>query len=97
MNPTRAVMWMFGVVVLLAGAYLLYFEADLNRWVSIGVLGAGFLIFIGLAVMTFAGSSPNDPTNPTVIAAQQPAQAGTPVVIDQHTTNVRRDDGHRQR
>lgn len=54
MNPTRTVIWMVGLVAILAGAYLLYFEANLDRWVSIGILGAGLLLFIGLAVMTFA-------------------------------------------
>ena len=56
MNPTRTVIWMVGLVAILAGAYLLYFEANLARWVSIGILGAGLLVFIGLAVMTFASS-----------------------------------------
>lgn len=61
MNPTRMVIWMVGLVAILAGAYLLYFEANLDRWVSIGILGAGLLVFIGLAVMTFASGAPSEP------------------------------------
>ncbi len=58
MNATRTVMWMVGLVAILGGAALLYFEAGLDRWVSIGIVGAGLLIFVGLAVMTFANTSP---------------------------------------
>lgn len=59
-------MWMVGLVAILAGAYLLYFEAGLDRWVSIGILGAGLLLFVGLAVMTFASSAPSEPTTRVV-------------------------------
>jgi hypothetical protein len=62
MNATRSVMWMVGLVAILAGAYLLYFEAGLDRWVSIGILGAGLLLFVGLAVMTFASGAPSEPS-----------------------------------
>jgi hypothetical protein len=60
MNATRAILWVLGIVFVLGGAYMLYFQAGLNRWVSIGVLTAGFLLFIGLAVMGFAGGAPAD-------------------------------------
>jgi hypothetical protein len=60
MNATRAILWVLGIVFVLGGAYMLYFQAGLNRWVSIGVLTAGFLLFIGLAVMGFAGRAPTD-------------------------------------
>lgn len=66
MNPTRTVIWMVGLVAILAGAYLLYFEANLDRWVSLGILGAGLLVFAGLAVMTFASGQPEAPTAPRV-------------------------------
>lgn len=62
MNATRAILWVLGVVFVLGGAYMLYFQAGLNRWVSIGILTAGFLLFIGLAVMGFAGSAPSERT-----------------------------------
>ncbi|HUR61801.1 MAG TPA: hypothetical protein VM286_05490 [Candidatus Thermoplasmatota archaeon] len=60
MNATRAILWVLGVLFVLGGAYMLYFQAGLNRWVSIGILTAGFLLFIGLAVMGFAGRAPSD-------------------------------------
>lgn len=50
-----------GVVIVLFGAYLLYFEADLNRWISIGLLTAGILLFVGVCVMMFAGGARSDP------------------------------------
>ena len=79
-------MWMFGVVLILAGAYLLYFEAGLSRWVSIGVLTAGFLLFIGLAVMSYAATSP--PDTPAV----QARGADRNIVVDNRATTVKRDD-----
>jgi hypothetical protein len=60
MNATRTILWVLGIVFVLGGAYMLYFQAGLNRWVSIGVLTAGFLLFIGLAVMGFAGNAPTE-------------------------------------
>jgi len=70
MNPTRTVIWMVGLVAILAGAYLLYFEANLERWVSIGILGAGLLVFIGLAVMTFA-SGQSDASPPAQVTREE--------------------------
>jgi hypothetical protein len=90
MNATRAVIWMVGLVAILAGAYLLYFEAGLDRWVSIGILGAGILVFVGLAVMTFAGSAPTDPA-PRVIREEGPER----VVERRPRTVVEREDRRR--
>lgn len=61
MNATRGIVMSVGIAIVLVGAYLLYFEADLNRWVSIGILTAGILLFIGVAVMAFAGGGRSDP------------------------------------
>lgn len=61
MNATRSVMWMVGVLFILGGALLLFFDLGLDRWISMGVLIAGLLLFVGLAVMGFAGGAPNDP------------------------------------
>ena len=72
MNATRTVMWLVGLVAILAGAYLLYFEAGLDRWVSLGIVGAGVLIFVGLAVMTFAGGA-RDTAPDTRVVREQPA------------------------
>ncbi|MCA1811725.1 MAG: hypothetical protein LC623_06905 [Halobacteriales archaeon] len=60
MNATRAILWVLGIVFVLGGAYMLYFETGLSRWFSIGVLTAGFLLFIGLAVLGFANRAPSD-------------------------------------
>ncbi|MEA3136402.1 MAG: hypothetical protein QOJ26_1073 [Thermoplasmata archaeon] len=86
-----------GLVVILAGAYLLYFEAGFDRWISIGVLGAGLLLFVGLAVMSFAGGAPTDPS-PTraredrtivVQGAAAPAPAPTTVNVDNDSRRQR--------
>lgn len=81
MNPTRAVIWMLGLVAILAGAYLLYFEAGLDRWVSIGLLGAGLLVFVGLAVMTFANSAPRDPS-PQVVREETVVERAPRTVVE---------------
>lgn len=60
MDATRPLMWLLGILFVLGGSYLLYFEAGLSRWFSLGVLTAGFLLFIGLAVMAFFGSGKGD-------------------------------------
>ena len=88
MNATRAVIWMLGLVAILAGAYMLYFEAGLDRWVSIGILGAGLLLFIGLAVMTFANSAPTDPS-PRVVRGEETVVERAPRTV------VERDDHRR--
>lgn len=87
MNATRSVMWMVGLVAILAGAYLLYFEAGLERWVSLGIVGAGLLVFVGLAVMTFSQTAPNDPS-PRTIEREGPER----VVERAPRTVVERDD-----
>ncbi|MEA3204347.1 MAG: hypothetical protein QOI63_2029 [Thermoplasmata archaeon] len=74
MNATRAILWVLGIVFVLGGAYMLYFQAGLNRWVSIGVLTAGFLLFIGLAVMGFAGQAPSD--TPAVVEDREVVREG---------------------
>lgn len=61
MNVARGIIMLGGIVVVLAGAYLLYFEADLSRWVSIGILTAGILVFVGMSIMAFAGGARTDP------------------------------------
>lgn len=60
MNATRAILMSAGIVIVLVGAYLLYFEANLDRWISIGILTAGILLFVGMCVMAFAGGARSD-------------------------------------
>lgn len=91
MNATRSVLWMIGLVAIIAGAYLLYFEAGLDRWVSIGILGAGILVFVGLAAMTFASGAPNDP----VVTAAPARQEATVVERAPRHVVERQDRGSR--
>lgn len=81
MNATRTVIWMVGLVAILAGAYLLYFEANLDRWVSLGILGAGVLVFIGVAVMTFAGSAASEPAPRVVHEEHVVERTPAPVTV----------------
>jgi hypothetical protein len=76
---------MLGIVFILGGAYMLYFEAGLSRWVSIGVLISGFLLFIGLAVMSFASSAPNDTPSGVVKESRD-------MVVDRRPTYIEGDD-----
>lgn len=58
MNPLRPILWGLGLLLFVVGAYMLYFEAGLSRWISIGVLTAGLVLVAGLIVMSFASSTP---------------------------------------
>lgn len=59
MNVTRSILLGLGLLLAVVGIYMLFFEAGLNRWVSVGVLTAGILVFIGLVVVGFASSAPD--------------------------------------
>lgn len=91
MNATRAAFWTLGIAFVLGGIYMLYFEAGLDRWVSFGVLMAGFLVFIGLAVMGFSGSRG---TRVVEASYREPAAARTmviesePEVVDRRVMNT---------
>ncbi|MBW3584100.1 MAG: hypothetical protein KY455_13495 [Euryarchaeota archaeon] len=63
MNPIRLTLLAIGVALVLIGAFLFYFAADLDQWIPISVMTAGALIFVGLIVMGFAGSAATDRTN----------------------------------
>lgn len=60
MNPLRMVIMGIGLAALIFGVYLFFFEAGLDQWISIGILTAGVIIFIGLLVMGFASGAPRD-------------------------------------
>lgn len=79
MNTTRAILMSVGVVTVLVGAYLLYFEANLDRWVSIGIVTAGILLFIGVCVMMFAGGAKTDPVAPQNTRGSTVVQDNRPV------------------
>jgi len=81
MNMMRTILMLGGTLIVLAGAYLLYFEADLNRWLSIGILTAGILVFVGVSIMAFAGGA----------RADAPAAERTRVIQDNREVAPRRD------
>lgn len=60
MNTNRLVMWLLGIGLIIGGVYLFYFEANLARWFSVSILGAGVLLFLGLIVLMFAGGRGDD-------------------------------------
>lgn len=63
MNPIRLTLLAIGVALVLIGAFLFYYAADLDQWIPISVMTAGALIFVGLIVMGFAGSAAVDRSN----------------------------------
>lgn len=60
MSPTRTIIWIVGVLMLVGGAAILFFETGLAAWVPATIAGAGLLIIIGLLVLTFATQAPSD-------------------------------------
>lgn len=60
MHPVRGIVLVIGIAVFIFGVYLLFFEAGLDRWISIGILTAGIVIFLGIILMGFAGGAPED-------------------------------------
>ncbi|MHB8605388.1 MAG: hypothetical protein ACYDCK_09040 [Thermoplasmatota archaeon] len=83
-SPTRALLWFVGVAVVIVGIWMLFFQTDLQRWIPMTVLTAGVIIFVGVAVMTFADRSPT--TSETVIEEPAPARR---VVREEETTRRR--------
>jgi multisubunit Na+/H+ antiporter MnhC subunit len=82
MNASRSITLFLGLAFLLAGAYLLYFEANLSRWVSVGILSAGVLLFIGLAVMSYASSAPVEPVRSNTVIQHDTVEKGPTTVIE---------------
>ena len=89
MNSTRGLFWAAGVIIISAGAYMLYFEAGLSRWVSLGVVTAGILLFVGLAVMSLASSAPQEPVAEKVRPQEQTT------IVNRHPTHVEVDERRR--
>jgi hypothetical protein len=85
-------MWMLGIVVILAGVFLLYFEAGLSRWVSLGIVGAGVLLFVGMAIMAFASGAPSDPSPTPANPGAANASTERGLVVDRRPTYVEGDD-----
>jgi hypothetical protein len=60
MNAARMVVFILGIALVILGAWMLFFQAGLNKWVPIGVAGAGLLILIGLMVVGFSEEVPEE-------------------------------------
>ncbi len=56
----RAILYFLGVILVIAALAMFFFQTGLDRWVPVGLLAAGVLLIIGLAVMSFADSAPED-------------------------------------
>lgn len=60
MSPTRTIIWVVGVLMIIAGGSILFFETGLSNWIPATIAGAGLLLIVGLIVLTFATSAPAD-------------------------------------
>ena len=56
----RAILYFLGVILVVAALAMFFFQTGLDRWVPVGLLAAGVLLIIGLAVMSFADNAPED-------------------------------------
>ena len=56
----RAILYFLGIILVIAALAIFFFETGLDRWVPVSLLAAGVLLIIGLAVMSFADSAPED-------------------------------------
>ena len=50
-NVSGLILWFVGLVIILAGVWVLFTQTDLNRYVPLGVVVALLLLIIGIAVM----------------------------------------------
>ena len=60
MSAGRGIMYLLGIILVVAALAMFFFESGLNRWVPVGLLAAGVLLIIGLAVMSFANTAPEE-------------------------------------
>ena len=58
----RAILYFLGVILVIAALAMFFFQTNLDRWVPVGLLAAGVLLIIGLAVMSFADNAPEERT-----------------------------------
>lgn len=54
-------MWILGVFMVLAAIFIFFMETGLAKWVPFSLAAAGVILFIGLAIMSFAERSPGEP------------------------------------
>jgi CHASE2 domain-containing sensor protein len=60
MNGARMVVFVLGLALILVGAWMLFVQANLSRWIPIGIAGAGLLVLIGLLVIGFSENASSD-------------------------------------
>ena len=60
LSPTRTVIWTVGLLLIIAGASILFFESGMQAWIPATIAGAGLLLIIGVLVLTFATQAPSD-------------------------------------
>ena len=60
MNGTRMVVFILGLALVLVGAWMLFFQTGLSKWVPIGIAGAGLLVLVGLLVIGFSENATDD-------------------------------------
>jgi hypothetical protein len=53
-------MWMIGVILVLAAAFIFFVSTGLARWIPFSIAAAAVILFIGLAVMSFAEKASDD-------------------------------------
>lgn len=54
MNGTRLVMWILGVFLVITAVSIFVFATGLDRWIPFSIAAAAVILFIGIAVMSFA-------------------------------------------
>ena len=60
MSAGRSILYLLGIILVVAALAMFFFQTGLNRWVPVGLLAAGVLLIIGLAVMSFANTAPEE-------------------------------------
>lgn len=61
MDLARTMLMVLGLVAVIGGVLMVFFEVGLDQWISRNLLIAGMLIFAGMAVLVFASSAPSEP------------------------------------
>lgn len=57
-SPARLTLSVAGIILVVASLAMFFFASGLNRWVPVGILGAGLLLIIGIAVVGYAETTP---------------------------------------
>lgn len=59
-SVSRMFLYFVGILCVVAGAIIFFVQSGLSRWVPTSLLAAGVLLIIGLSVMGFADSTPDE-------------------------------------